>query len=142
MRISVRAFRPWRMISWAAACGIRWVKPSSATVSPSRTVSLIASESDVIRAMRDCFPVAAPYLRPAKDRVKWRNNDKLGPQHNDRHALALADFHHSRRTRGHLEPGVHALWRAARDRHCRRQRARAETQRPHSSRRRRLAARA
>src|SRR5665213_349104 len=80
MRIRVSRLRPWRMISWPAACGIRWVKPSSATVSPSRTADWMASASDEIRAMRYCFPVAAPYLRPAKDRVKWRNGHKLGLQ--------------------------------------------------------------
>src|SRR5665213_2653459 len=52
MRISVRFLRPWRMISWQAACGIRWVKPSSAIVSPSRTASLMASARDEIRAIK------------------------------------------------------------------------------------------
>ena len=33
----------WRMISWPAAKPMRWVKPSIATVSPSRTTSAIAS---------------------------------------------------------------------------------------------------
>src|SRR5918996_116075 len=32
IRTTVRSRRPWRMISWPAANGIRWVKPSSATV--------------------------------------------------------------------------------------------------------------
>src|SRR6185437_11939187 len=58
MRISVRSLRPWRMISWQAAWGMRWVKPSSAIVSPSRTASLMASARDEIRAIRGCFPVA------------------------------------------------------------------------------------
>src|SRR3954451_14428804 len=43
MRTTVRSRRCWRMISWPAANGIRWVKPSSATVSPSWTYSAIAS---------------------------------------------------------------------------------------------------
>src|SRR5665213_3216801 len=77
MRISVRPLRPWRMISWQAAWGMRWVKPSSAIVSPSRTASLMASARDEIRAMRGCFPVAAPYLRLVTGRVKWRNRRKF-----------------------------------------------------------------
>src|SRR5512132_3420946 len=43
MRASVRSRRRWRMISWPAAKLIRWVKPSIATVSPSRTRSRTAS---------------------------------------------------------------------------------------------------
>src|ERR1043165_445668 len=82
MRMSVSRLRPWRMISWAAACGMRWVKPSSATVSPSRTADLMASARDEIRAIRLEFPgVLAPYLRRHPGRVKWRNGHvKLEPQ--------------------------------------------------------------
>ena len=43
MRITLRLRRCWRMISWPAAKGIRCVKPSSATTSPSCTASWIAS---------------------------------------------------------------------------------------------------
>src|SRR5262249_50657582 len=43
MRISVRFRRPCRMISCPAANGMRWVNPSIATVSPSRTWRAIAS---------------------------------------------------------------------------------------------------
>src|SRR5919206_171677 len=43
MRASVRSRRRWRMISWPAAKQIRWVNPSIATVSPSRTSSATAS---------------------------------------------------------------------------------------------------
>src|SRR6478752_3841081 len=42
-RASVRSRRRWRMISWPAENPIRCVKPSMATVSPSRTRSAIAS---------------------------------------------------------------------------------------------------
>src|SRR6266550_6249656 len=42
-RASVSPRRPWRMISWPAAKEMRWVKPSIATVSPSRTRSPTAS---------------------------------------------------------------------------------------------------
>src|SRR6516165_1888267 len=45
MRTSVRSRRPWRISSCPAACGIRWVNPSSATTSPSSTSSRTASES-------------------------------------------------------------------------------------------------
>src|ERR1700733_15254665 len=47
IRISSSSRRPWRMISWPAANGIRWVKPSSATESPSLTSSATASWSDI-----------------------------------------------------------------------------------------------
>src|SRR5262245_56807592 len=76
MRISVSPLRPWRMISWPAACGMRWVKPSSATVSPSRTADVIASAREEIHAIRN-FPVGVPYLRPPIDRVKWLSRHKL-----------------------------------------------------------------
>src|SRR3954470_15773789 len=46
IRTTVRSRRPWRMISWPAANGIRCVKPSSATVSPSCTCSAMASARD------------------------------------------------------------------------------------------------
>src|SRR3954453_433569 len=45
MRTSVRWGRPWRMISWPAANGMRCVNPSRATVIPSRTCSALASRS-------------------------------------------------------------------------------------------------
>src|SRR3954465_9753584 len=48
MRPSVKSRLRWRMISCPAATGIRWVKPSSATVSPSLTRSLTASAREVI----------------------------------------------------------------------------------------------
>src|ERR1700685_3340629 len=51
IRISVRSRRRWRMISWPAADGIRWVNPSIATVSPSRTNSQIAALSSRISAI-------------------------------------------------------------------------------------------
>src|SRR5262249_15197092 len=50
IRTSVRSRLRWRMISCPAATGIRWVKPSSATVSPSWTRSATASARDVISA--------------------------------------------------------------------------------------------
>src|SRR5215469_845618 len=49
--ISVRSRRRCLMISCPAACGIRCVKPSIATVSPSRTHLAIASASDTISAI-------------------------------------------------------------------------------------------
>ena len=45
-----RVGRPCRITSRPAACGIKWVKPSIATVSPSCTAPAIASGSDTIRA--------------------------------------------------------------------------------------------
>src|SRR6478609_6789630 len=46
IRASVRLRFRWRMISWPAANEIRWVNPSIATVSPSRTSSRTASAID------------------------------------------------------------------------------------------------
>ena len=45
-RARVRSRLRWRMISWPAANQMRCVKPSMATVSPSRTRSAIASRID------------------------------------------------------------------------------------------------
>src|SRR5215472_6726143 len=45
MRIRCRSRRPWRMISWPAAKGIRCVKPSSARLWPSCTWVAMASAS-------------------------------------------------------------------------------------------------
>src|SRR5690606_1222582 len=56
MRIKVRSLRPWRIASCAAACGMRWVKPSKAAVSPSRRFSATASRrlwNLVITGFRD-----------------------------------------------------------------------------------------
>src|ERR1700729_3524660 len=50
IRITVSSRRRCRITSRPAACGIRWVKPSMATVSPSCTASAIASASDTISA--------------------------------------------------------------------------------------------
>src|SRR5437773_3377166 len=46
MRASVRSRFRWRMISWPAARPMRCVKPSIATVSPSRTSSATASRME------------------------------------------------------------------------------------------------
>src|ERR1051325_6581149 len=46
IRARVRLRFRWRMISWPAANEMRWVKPSIATVSPSRTTSRTASAID------------------------------------------------------------------------------------------------
>src|ERR671926_15272 len=48
MRTTVRSRRRWRITSWPAATGMRCVKPSKATVSPSPISS--ATESVVLEA--------------------------------------------------------------------------------------------
>src|SRR5712692_5324248 len=50
IRTRVRSRRRCRITSWPAACGIRCVKPSIATVSPSPTLAEIASASVTISA--------------------------------------------------------------------------------------------
>src|SRR5580658_620939 len=52
MRTRVRCLRPCRSTSWAAANGIRWVKPSMATQSPSRTLAATASAREQKTAMK------------------------------------------------------------------------------------------
>ena len=59
IRTSVRSRRRCLITSWPAACGIRWVKPSIATVSPSCTVAAIASASDTISATSGPILLAA-----------------------------------------------------------------------------------
>src|SRR3954465_4241904 len=51
IRTSVRSRFFWRMSSCPAATGIRWVKPSRATVSPSLTSAETASAREVISAV-------------------------------------------------------------------------------------------
>src|SRR6476660_5932261 len=46
IRASVRSRFRWRLISWPAANGLKWVNPSIATVSPPRTSSRTASAID------------------------------------------------------------------------------------------------
>src|SRR5262245_60641938 len=79
MRTRVRLRRRCRMISWPAANGMRWVKPSSATVSPSRTCSATASRSWRIRAngsdptaTRLLGSIAMPHGAPQKPSSPWR----------------------------------------------------------------------
>src|ERR1041385_4491760 len=135
MRISVRFLRRWRMISWPAACGMRWVKPSTASVSPSRMVAAIASARDEIRAMQ-VFPGAfASYLRLRPGRVKWH----IGSSWVSNDAGKSADLHGYRRARRDADARPHALWRAALRRHHRRNGVRCEAQREDSGRWRRLA---
>src|SRR5215211_9079223 len=55
MRTSVSSRRSCRISSCPAACGIRWVKPSSATTSPSCTSSRTASASGTISAISPCL---------------------------------------------------------------------------------------
>src|SRR6266403_1599591 len=59
MRINVRSRLPWRIASNAAAEGIRWVKPSKATLSPSwircRTASAGLVISAMFRLLGPCF---------------------------------------------------------------------------------------
>src|ERR1019366_8853880 len=51
IRTRVRSRRCWRMISWPAAKGMRWVNPSIASVSPSCTTAAMPSDSETISAM-------------------------------------------------------------------------------------------
>src|SRR4051794_6696591 len=62
-RARVRSRRPWRMISWPAANPMRCVKPSMATVSPSRTRSATASR--MVATLEAPTPWIIPARRPA-----------------------------------------------------------------------------
>jgi hypothetical protein len=55
-RITVRSRRRWRITSWAAANGIRCVKPSNATESPSFTTRDTASGRERSSAI---YPITA-----------------------------------------------------------------------------------
>src|SRR5437870_915420 len=59
------------MISCPAAKGIRWVNPSRATVSPSRTVSRTASESESRRARASILP--RPAAQPEQPTQGFQN---------------------------------------------------------------------
>src|SRR5919197_5061602 len=94
MRASVRSRFRWRMISWPAAKQIRWVKPSIATVSPSRTSSPTASAIVVCLLVpahpvtRDTRSLGAPaVLRAAQDAELVA----LGVEHHGPEAPALLD---------------------------------------------------
>src|ERR1700750_236338 len=65
IRTSVRSRLFWRMSSCPAATGIRWVKPSRATMSPSWTRSATASASEVISA---CVRIHNPCARCEPER--------------------------------------------------------------------------
>ena len=139
IRISVNPLRPWRMISWPAACGMRWVKPSSATVSPSRTADWMASAREEIRAIRNDSGWGAVFTA-ANRQGQMAIASEVGASNGSRgHAGQRADFHHSRRTRGHHQSGPHALWRTAHDRHYRRHGSWPKARRPDFARWRRLA---
>src|SRR5665647_3402434 len=66
------------MISWAAAWGIRWVKPSIATVSPSRTASFIASARDEIRAIWKLLPGCGPVFTARQGQGQMAKLSKVG----------------------------------------------------------------
>src|SRR3954447_9820638 len=77
IRISSRSRRPWRMTSWPAAKGIRCVKPSIATASPSRTSAETASGRE-----RICAPCARlvamrtrRYMLSASGASRWSGEE-------------------------------------------------------------------
>src|SRR3954453_16964077 len=63
IRTSVSSRLPCRTTSWPAANGMRWVNPSIATVSPSRTSEATASRRDVISAIGPSARVVGRDLR-------------------------------------------------------------------------------
>src|SRR3712207_6127409 len=67
IRASVKSRLRWRMISWPAAKQIRWVKPSIATVSPSRTSSATASRIDATLLIASSRFWRPAVLRAAED---------------------------------------------------------------------------
>src|SRR5919198_1173903 len=71
IRMSSSSRRPCRSTSWPAANGIRCVKPSSATLSPSRTSVAIASLRLVASAIRAQYVKGTDFSPPG-----WR--DGLG----------------------------------------------------------------
>src|SRR5207302_1434420 len=75
MRIRVSRLRRWRMTSWPAACGMRWVKPSIATALPSRILAATASARDMNCGMEDVSRgLAQRFYGPAAGRsIRARN---------------------------------------------------------------------
>src|SRR3974377_239132 len=130
------------MISWPAACGIRWVKPSMATVSPSCTAALMASESDVSCAIAynpaNAKRIYGPY-RAGSNGVTADGRDANGL---GEHVVSATDFHDRSGARAANEPRQDADRRAADHRHSRRPRARAGAAGPPPPPRHRLAERA
>src|SRR5438874_2769781 len=66
MRMRCRPRRRWRMISWPAANGIRCVKPSSATLAPSRTcvaIDSLSGSSGTATSLDDGLRLLAHVLR-------------------------------------------------------------------------------
>src|SRR3982750_3852337 len=95
MRMSVCSRRLWRISSWPAACGIRCVKPSSATASPSCTSSRTPSARVTISATRELererVPAAALNRDPAQlgELVQHR----LAPEPSPARVLHAAERH-------------------------------------------------
>src|SRR6266508_5101898 len=94
-RASVRSRLRWRMISWPAAKQMRWVKPSIATVSPSRTSSPIASRIEAtLEALIRRSPRPAALAGPAvarRSRLGRHLGDGLAEEPHRRVDLVDAD---------------------------------------------------
>src|SRR5215210_3678523 len=84
-RQRVRSRRRWRMISWPAAKLIRWVNPSIATVSPSRTSAAIAS------AMVATFVVTAEVSGTGPSRVGRESARRFDARDRTRRGRGLED---------------------------------------------------
>src|SRR5688500_20016523 len=73
-RASVRSRRCWRMISCPAANEMRWVKPSIATVSPSRTRSATASRMEATFETLTAGSIEQP-MRGVPSALSWLAGD-------------------------------------------------------------------
>src|SRR5215475_8297132 len=104
MRTSVRSRRPWRMISWPAACGMRWVNPSRATTSPSWTWAATASAS-VVTVAKPSAP-RVPGRDGGVDVDPHRAGVGVAPHGLESHLAAVARLAHAAEGRGGAHPLV------------------------------------
>src|SRR5919204_6215348 len=100
IRASVRSRLPCRMISWPAAKQIRWVNPSIATVSPSRTSSATASRIETtlfIPPLLDLRAASGVWGPAVIGSAKYAELVALRVLHHGPEAAALVDASLNRR---------------------------------------------
>ena len=85
MRMSVRSRRRWRMISWPAAKQMRCVKPSMATLSPSRT-------SESRHRVHGEIPLAGEQVVPLQDLMQDDSVHEAAESHPQQQARSSRRF--------------------------------------------------
>src|SRR3954447_18814999 len=93
IRTSVRSRRSCRISSWPAACGIRCVKPSSATVSPPRTSSRTPSARGTRSANSEREREAGSALHRDPAELRELVDDRLAAEASPAGVLDAAERH-------------------------------------------------